>query len=167
MSSAATPAPASQGLTLAEHQAIRAIGPPPKPTPWQRIEWTRHAATTLVVPDPTAATGLRVVAEFESEADAAIGEAGPDMLAALQALLWHAETIQRDCGGAAALNLARAAVNKATRGAHQFHISATRADGNTSTWAAYGGTSCDHINTAADVAGLGGVVRVVPIDLVV
>lgn len=48
-----------------------------------------------------------------------------------------------------------------------FHVSATRPDGTTSTWAALGGASCDHINTAADVAGLGGVVRVLPVDLVV
>lgn len=49
----------------------------------------------------------------------------------------------------------------------QFHVSATRPDGSTSTWAAMGGTSCDHIDAAADVAGLGGVVRVVPLDLAV
>lgn len=53
------------------------------------------------------------------------------------------------------------------RAPRQFHISATGPDGTTSTWAALGGASCDHLNAAMDVAGLGGVVRVVPLDLAV
>lgn len=49
----------------------------------------------------------------------------------------------------------------------QFHISATRPDGSTSTWAALGGASCDHLSDAIDAAGLGGVARVIPLDVAV
>ena len=43
----------------------------------------------------------------------------------------------------------------------RFHVSATTADGTTSSWTAIGGSSCDHTLNAMDAAGLGGVVRVV------
>lgn len=84
----ATQAHSSPGLSPAEHEAIRAISAPVATIgPWQRIEWSRHAPTTLVVPDAEAAVGLRVVAEFERVDEAQLAEAAPDLLAALQALL--------------------------------------------------------------------------------
>lgn len=43
----------------------------------------------------------------------------------------------------------------------RFRVSASRADGHTVEYTAIGGNSCDHTIAAMDLAGLGGVVRVV------
>lgn len=45
----------------------------------------------------------------------------------------------------------------------RFRVSATRPDGRTTEYTAVGGTSCGHTMDAIDLAGLGGVVRVVPL----
>ena len=45
----------------------------------------------------------------------------------------------------------------------QFDVTATRADGSTARWTATGGTSIQHTLDAMEVAGLGGVVRVLPL----
>lgn len=45
----------------------------------------------------------------------------------------------------------------------RFRVSATRPDGCTTEYTAIGGTSCGHTMDAIDLAGLGGVVRVVPL----
>lgn len=50
-----------------------------------------------------------------------------------------------------------------TNAAQRFHVTATRADGSTEAYTAIGGSSCDHTLAAMDLAGLGGVVRVLPI----
>jgi hypothetical protein len=57
------------------------------PGPWQAIEWTCHAPTTVVVDDYTVVTKKRVVAECDNTADARLIAAAPDLLDALQAVL--------------------------------------------------------------------------------
>ena len=47
----------------------------------------------------------------------------------------------------------------------RFLVSATRADGHTDHWHRCGGSSIDHALEAQEAAGLGGVVRVVPLAL--
>lgn len=49
----------------------------------------------------------------------------------------------------------------------RFHVSIVRADGRADTWQRLGGNSIDHALEAQQAAGLGGVVRVVPLDLAV
>lgn len=52
---------------------------------WYACEWTCHAATTVVVDDPTAnVTGKRIVAECETEDDARLIAAAPELFAELQ-----------------------------------------------------------------------------------
>ena len=46
-----------------------------------------------------------------------------------------------------------------------FHITAVRPDGETSTWHRTGGSAIDHALDAQEWAGLGGVVRVIPLEL--
>jgi hypothetical protein len=73
---------------------------------WRAIEWTRHAATTVVVDDPTCVTGKRVIAECEIEDDARLIAAAPDLLervdisaehmrAAADVLLEHADQMEK------------------------------------------------------------------------
>lgn len=45
----------------------------------------------------------------------------------------------------------------------RFHVTAVQPDGTTTAYTAIGGSSCDHTLAAMDLAGLGGVVRVLPI----
>ena len=87
------------------------------PGPWYRVEFSRHARTTLVASDPTAATGVRVVAEFETEADAALGEAAPDLRDALQAVAdaWGGLPFMAPLGLKAQIS---AALRKAAGGQH-------------------------------------------------
>lgn len=54
---------------------------------WKAIRWTTHAATTVVVEDATAYTGKRVIAECDTEDDAALIAAAPKMLAMLRKML--------------------------------------------------------------------------------
>ena len=49
--------------------------------------------------------------------------------------------------------------------ARRYQVSITRPDGSSDNWLRTGGNSCDHALEAADIAGTGGVVRVVPLDL--
>ena len=51
---------------------------------WYARNWTSHAATTVVVDDPTVIAGVRVVAECEDEQTARLLAEAPAMLAALQ-----------------------------------------------------------------------------------
>jgi len=46
-----------------------------------------------------------------------------------------------------------------------FNIAIARADGSTERWQRQGGTSVDHTLEAMDHAGLGGVVRVLPLSM--
>lgn len=52
---------------------------------WHAMSWTCHAATTVVVEDPTSPTGKRIVAECTTEADARLVAGAPRLLVALQA----------------------------------------------------------------------------------
>lgn len=85
------------------------------PGPWAAREWSRHARTTVVVDDPTAGvTGVRVIAECETEADARLIAAAPAMLKALRraaiALAFAAESspAMRDDYEAVSAAIARA-----------------------------------------------------------
>ncbi|MBP0714854.1 hypothetical protein ABXK61_16230 [Burkholderia sola] len=49
------------------------------PPPWRAEAWNRHTRTTVVVDDSSIVTGKRVIAEFETEEDAAIGACAADM----------------------------------------------------------------------------------------
>lgn len=44
----------------------------------------------------------------------------------------------------------------------RFQVSVVHADGTAENWQRSGGTACDHAQEAAELAGLGGVVRVAP-----
>ncbi|WP_227242455.1 hypothetical protein [Paraburkholderia caribensis] len=55
------------------------------PGPWRAEAWTCHAATTVLVDDAAVVTGKRVIAEFESEEDARLGAAAPELLEAARA----------------------------------------------------------------------------------
>ncbi|HMN79417.1 MAG TPA: hypothetical protein PKA20_05750 [Burkholderiaceae bacterium] len=54
---------------------------------WYARAWTSHAATTVVVDDPTVLLGRRVIAECEDEQTARLVAEAPALLSALQALL--------------------------------------------------------------------------------
>ena len=56
------------------------------PAPWAAIKWSCHAKTTVVVDDPTVVTGKRVVAEADSEEDARLIAAAPELLAVVAEL---------------------------------------------------------------------------------
>jgi|GEM_PF-5341696 len=66
------------------------------PGQWYAIQWSRHAATTVVVDDPTLLLGKRVIAECETEADARLVAATQDLLA----LAHQIATECGDCSGA-------------------------------------------------------------------
>lgn len=53
------------------------------PAPWRAERWSRHAATTVLVDDPSVLTGKRIVAECETEEDAQLIAASPDLADAL------------------------------------------------------------------------------------
>lgn len=55
------------------------------PGPWTVREWTCHAKTTVTVPNASYVTGVQVIADCESESDARLIAAAPDMLDALRA----------------------------------------------------------------------------------
>lgn len=57
------------------------------PSPWSAIRWTRHAATSIVVDDPAAVTGKRLIAECETEEDARLIAAVQELLEAVQAFM--------------------------------------------------------------------------------
>ena len=59
----------------------------------------------------------------------------------------------------------RPALTQRLSGLPRFLVSATRPDGHTDHWHRSGGSSVDHALEAQETAGLGGVVRVVPLDL--
>lgn len=54
---------------------------------WYARVWTCHAATTVVIDDPTVITGVRVIAQCEDEQTARLVAEAPALLAALQAML--------------------------------------------------------------------------------
>lgn len=58
---------------------------------WEAVAWSRHAKTTVVAPDPFVVTGKRIVAECETEDDALLIAAAPELLVALQEAI---ETIE-------------------------------------------------------------------------
>ncbi|WP_233343675.1 hypothetical protein [Burkholderia cepacia] len=51
---------------------------------WRAERWSCHAATTVVVDDARMPSGKRVIAEYESEKDALLGAAAPDMAMVLE-----------------------------------------------------------------------------------
>lgn len=57
------------------------------PAPWSAIKWSCHAATSVVVDDPAAVTGRRLVAECETEEDALLVAATLELLDAVQAFM--------------------------------------------------------------------------------
>lgn len=62
---------------------------------WQAIEWTRHAATSVVVDDSTCVTGKRLIAECETEDDARLIADAPRMFAEVARLrLLNAELLE-------------------------------------------------------------------------
>ena len=78
---------------------------------WYARPWTSHAATTVVVDDPTVITGVRVVAECEDEQTARLLAEAPAMLAALQAMLHEfGRTYLR--GSSDSVDAARAALGR-------------------------------------------------------
>lgn len=81
------------------------------PGQWHAAHWSIHAATTVLVDDESIVTGKRVIAECESEADARLIAAAPELLLACQGLLHIAETGAMSLG---AVRAARAAIAKAT-----------------------------------------------------
>lgn len=85
--------------------------------PWRAVAYSCHAATTILVDDPTTFTGKRTVAEFETEADARIGAALPELLDAAQAaeaILARGRWVEGSTDPeAVALWKLRAALNKA------------------------------------------------------
>ena len=54
---------------------------------WYARAWSSHAATTVVVDDPTVITGIRVIAECDTPETARLVAEAPAMRAALQAML--------------------------------------------------------------------------------
>lgn len=87
------------------------------PGPWREAAYSCHAATTILVDDPTTLTGKRIVAEFETEADARVGAALPEPLETAQAaesILARGRWIEGSTDPeAVALWKLRAALNKA------------------------------------------------------
>jgi hypothetical protein len=87
------------------------------PGPWCAEKWRRHAATTVLVDDPSVVTGKRVIAEFESTDDARVGAAAPELFdaaAAAEAVLSRGRWIEGSTDPeAVALWKLRAALAKA------------------------------------------------------
>lgn len=83
------PNSSQQSRVEANGEGASASSPAPSITtgPWRARRWTCHAATSVTVFDPNSVTGARIVAECETEADARLIAAAPDMLAALEGLL--------------------------------------------------------------------------------
>ncbi|MEX3555815.1 MAG: hypothetical protein VB131_04175 [Burkholderia gladioli] len=51
--------------------------------PWRAEAWSCHAATSVLVDDASIVTGKRVIAECETEEDAHLVAASPDLASAL------------------------------------------------------------------------------------
>lgn len=88
------------------------------PGPWRAEEWSCHAATTVLVDDPSVCTGKRAIAECESEDDARAVAALPefvDAAIAAEAVLARGRWIEGSTDPeAVALHKLRAALAKAT-----------------------------------------------------
>lgn len=84
------------------------------PGQWRAIHWTRHAATTVVVDDPSVITGKRVIADCATEEDARLIAAAPEMLDALRRLEKAISSAPHDAERPNALEQAIAAITKAT-----------------------------------------------------
>jgi len=65
------------------------------PGPWHQREWTCHAKTSVVVDDPSVLTGVRVIAECETEEDARLIAAAPTMAAQAAAFTLTVERFLR------------------------------------------------------------------------
>lgn len=89
------------------------------PGPWTARKWSCHAETTVTVDDLDCVTGKRTIADCESEADAKLIAAAPELLSALRAIV-KSLSDQDDEGlieHAQQMIDARAAIAKATGGA--------------------------------------------------
>lgn len=89
---------------------------------WRAGKWTCHAATTVLVNDPSVLTGYRVIAEFETEEDARLGAAVPELIEAAilaEAVLARGRWIEGSTDPeAVALWKLRAALAKAMEARH-------------------------------------------------
>ena len=83
---------------------------------WWAQRWSCHAATSVLVADASDVTGKRLIAEFETEEDARLGAAAPEMLKALESVVRQIEPLLHKQGYAyvGAIEAARAAIAKAT-----------------------------------------------------
>jgi hypothetical protein len=151
-----------------------ALTPRHTPGPWKwdgralvpvNPDPARNAVHTIVVDD--GGSGFlgadRAATQAELDADLALIAAAPELLAALEALR-NASCIALE--GSAALAVADVAIAKARAAAlPRYHVTAVRSDGRARYWYRQGGNSIDHALEAQQAAGLGGVVRVVPLDM--
>ncbi|MEX3961651.1 hypothetical protein AB4Y42_05445 [Paraburkholderia sp. EG286B] len=88
------------------------------PGPWRAAEWSCHAATTVLVDDPSIVTGKRVIAECDAEDDAQVIAALPELVdaaLAAEAVLARGRWLEGSPDPeAVALYKLRAAIAKAT-----------------------------------------------------
>lgn len=86
------------------------------PGPWRAEEWRCHAATTVLVDDDTCLTGKRVIAECETEEDAHLIAAAPELLDFVAEYLdaWHSGM----AGDSSMRRLAESLFEKATGASH-------------------------------------------------
>lgn len=75
---------------------------------WKAIEWSRNAATTVAVDDPSLRIGKRVIAECGTVEDARLISAAREMLEALKGVVRVADRKTDE------FDAARAAIAKAT-----------------------------------------------------
>lgn len=62
---------------------------------WYAREWSRHAKTTVVVDDAGCISGIRVIAECESEEDASLVAAAPQLRRELDDAIKATEAVAR------------------------------------------------------------------------
>lgn len=81
---------------------------------WRAQCWTSHAPVTVVVDDPERFTGVRVIAECESEDDAMLVSAAKELLEALRGMLDAFVEDPLDANTDSAIEKAYAAIAKAS-----------------------------------------------------